>query len=579
MSRRSEPPTCGRCGHAGPLHKRATAEHPDLCKRCYRHGQPRRPCGICGKTRAIRIRGRDGQPDICVNCAPKHQAPCGVCGRVGVIAVKATEDSPAIGRCCWKPALATCSRCARERPCYHATGPEPVCLSCNRGRRTATCLDCGQQRPAQRRVAGGVVCAPCDRRRGNTTGICVGCGGVAPLRRELCDACRLRERVAQLAADADRHAAAVLAPYLAALAAAPNPESTLRWLQSPTLALLEDLLGGRIAVTHGALDRAQGDANDGRAVGFVRAALVHHGVLEPRDEHSAAFARWQQRALQAIAPGPDRGHVRAYATWHVAHELARASTRGRATPATQKHARSLVSEAIKLVLWLHEQQLELRDLRQDLVDAWIAAGASTRRCVRIFLQWLARAGVTGELHVAWNTRGHSPAPLDDEQRFAALRRLLHDRDIDPRDRFAGLMLLLYAQPLTRTTTLRTTDIATAPDGQTTIRLARGAVTLPEPLGSLAHALRYQRLAATGNEGWLLAGAKAGTHISADRLRERLKRHGIASRPGRHAALLALAARLPAPILAERLGFHQARAAQWVRAAGATHADYVALRHS
>jgi hypothetical protein len=59
----------------------------------------------------------------------------------------------------------------------------------------------------------------------------------------------------------------------------------------------------------------------------------------------------------------------------------------------------------------------------------------------------------------------------------------------------------------------------------------------------------------------------------------VKRYGIASRPSRHAALLPLAARLPAPILAERLGFRQARAAQWVRATGATYADYVALRHS
>ena len=40
-----------------------------------------------------------------------------------------------------------------------------------------------------------------------------------------------------------------------------------------------------------------------------------------------------------------------------------------------------------------------------------------------------------------------------------------------------------------------------------------------------------------------------------------------------ADLDAMAARLPAPILAERLGFHQGRAAQWARAAGAT---YVAI---
>jgi hypothetical protein len=42
-------------------------------------------------------------------------------------------------------------------------------------------------------------------------------------------------------------------------------------------------------------------------------------------------------------------------------------------------------------------------------------------------------------------------------------------------------------------------------------------------------------------------------------------------------VLALAGRLPAPILAERLGIHQARAAQWVRAAGATYSSYVELR--
>jgi hypothetical protein len=38
-----------------------------------------------------------------------------------------------------------------------------------------------------------------------------------------------------------------------------------------------------------------------------------------------------------------------------------------------------------------------------------------------------------------------------------------------------------------------------------------------------------------------------------------------------------ASRLPAPILAERLGLHHGRAAGWVRAAGSPYADYVALR--
>lgn len=132
------------------------------------------------------------------------------------------------------------------------------------------------------------------------------------------------------------------------------------------------------------------------------------------------------------------------------------------------------------------------------------------------------------------------------------------------------MLLLYAQPLTRIAQLGTGDITTADGGEVALTFARGAIVLPEPLASIALALRYQRVADGEHDGWLLPGRKRGTHITAEHLRKRLAPHGITSRPGRHGAQLALAGRLPAPILAERLGIHQARAAQWTRAAGATY---------
>jgi hypothetical protein len=44
-------------------------------------------------------------------------------------------------------------------------------------------------------------------------------------------------------------------------------------------------------------------------------------------------------------------------------------------------------------------------------------------------------------------------------------------------------------------------------------------------------------------------------------------------------LLALAGGLPAPILAERIGIHQAGAGQWVRVAGATYVENVATRNA
>ena len=105
--------------------------------------------------------------------------------------------------------------------------------------------------------------------------------------------------------------------------------------------------------------------------------------------------------------------------------------------------------------------------------------------IRLFLAWLRRANVTGALNVDWDDRLPTRPAIDDEQRFAILRRLLHDPELDPRDRFAGSVLLLYGKPTTRIAALRTTDIHTTPDGEITLRLGRGEIPLPEPLAAIA----------------------------------------------------------------------------------------------
>jgi hypothetical protein len=568
---------CRRCGRHGPG-RLAGGALPALCRSCLAYERkPKTRCRVCGTVTVERVRpGHDG--DLCDDCVPpREERVCGVCGRVGPLAVRATDTSPAIGPCCYRPPVATCSQCGREQPCYHAGDPQrAICLGCASRRTTiVTCLDCGKPRAAHRRVEGGAICATCDRRRGNPIGVCTGCGERAPLRRDRCDRCRLRAAVDELADTGDPAAVAALAPFLESMAAARNPASMLRWMQTPTFWVTRRLTTGEIEVSHAGLDAVAPLAP--QAVGFVRAQLVGCSVLETRDEPSAAFAAWHAKALERIEPGSDRAHVRAYATWQVAHQLARTSQSGRPTVSAQKYARSLVSEAIKLTRWLHDQQLELRDLRQDLLDAWIADGPGIRRRARLFVAWLQRARITGALHVDWPYDFPQRAPLQDERRFAMLRRLLHDREISLRERFVGSVLLLYGQPLTRIAQLRTSDITTTASDEAAITFARGAIALPEPLASIALALRYQRVADGEEDGWLLPGRKPRSHITAEHLRKRLAPHGITSRRSRHGALLALAGRLPAPILAERLGIHQARAAQWARAAGATYAPYVQLR--
>jgi hypothetical protein len=130
--------------------------------------------------------------------------------------------------------------------------------------------------------------------------------------------------------------------------------------------------------------------------------------------------------------------------------------------------------------------------------------------------------------VAWDDRLPTRPAIGDDRRFGILRRRLHDRELDLRDRFAGSVLLLYGKPITKICAFRTAVISVDADGGTTLQLGRGENPLPEPLGSIALAVRYRQLKRTGAAGWLLPGRHAGTHITADTLRGRLKRYGISS---------------------------------------------------
>jgi hypothetical protein len=204
---------------------------------------------------------------------------------------------------------------------------------------------------------------------------------------------------------------------------------------------------------------------------------------------------------------------------------------------------------------LNDRRLRLCDLRQDLFDEWIAGGASTRRSVRLFLAWLERTDVTGPLQVPWNIHKQSSGPLDDDQRLAALRRLLHDCRVDPRDRLAGSLLLLCAQPLTRTAALKTGDITITNDGQTTITLARGAVELPEPLASFALGCASSGCRPGRRPGRLAARRPQGRHPPHSRAppRNASSHTGSAAAPAAELHYSRSSPDYRPPILAERIG--------------------------
>ena len=118
------------------------------------------------------------------------------------------------------------------------------------------------------------------------------------------------------------------------------------------------------------------------------------------------------------------------------------------------------------------------------------------------------------------------------------------------------------------------------DDQTFIRLGRHDVPVPGPLASALRQLisgggSYRGVGSPAATTWLFPGHLPGRPITPDTLGERLRALGIYAQTGRRAALLDLAAQLPAAVLADLLGLHENTAARWMHQAGGDWSRYAA----
>ncbi|MEV5989643.1 hypothetical protein AB0L85_32655 [Streptomyces sp. NPDC052051] len=148
---------------------------------------------------------------------------------------------------------------------------------------------------------------------------------------------------------------------------------------------------------------------------------------------------------------------------------------------------------------------------------------------------------------------------------------MHDDTLAIEGRFAGLLVLLYAQPLTMVSQLPVTSVIIE-GSQTSMMLGDTPLLLPDPIDKLARQLVARRrghitIGTSDNSPWLFPGAYAGQPLSSHHLGTRLKRLGIYSRPGRTSALMGLSAQLPAAILTELLGISPETATAWTQEGG------------
>jgi hypothetical protein len=373
--------------------------------------------------------------------------------------------------------------------------------------------------------------------------------------------------LAELRGRGDPDAVATLAPLLGQLERHRKPLSAIAWLErSPAAPTFHAMLRGEIAISHDTLD--QHDV--GQATAYLRSWLVAHHVLAPREELLARYERWAQRALQALADHPDRAHVAAYGRWKIGSDYARKLRTGRARPSSQRGYYAKLRVAISFTRWLHDNDLTLEQTRQAHVDEWLNGRPSRALPTRAFLSWANTTGIVPALHVQRPAPRTTNTPIDHATRLKQARGLLDNSDTEPAIRIAGTLLLLYGQLITRVVRLRSEHVQ-IDNGEVRLRLGGEPIAVPEQLAAL---LRRQREHAKGT--WLFPGAKPGTHIGPERIRRRLRELGICPRTARPGALLALAVKIPAPILAELLGYHNDTTNHWRRAAAGDWARYANL---
>lgn len=505
----------------------------------HRPGQPGGVCLGCGRRRPVNRRTPDGA--LCPTCSTLPVLTCSFCGDTTACGISRVTGHP------WCPACqhrtVACSGCGCHTELAAGTLSRPLCADCAP---PAAWLDCP-------------TCS--DPNHPN------------PGR---CERCRINRRLEEVMGPAT----ADLPPGLAALrhdiATAEHPITAHRWLtKQPIATVLSDLATGRMPLTHEAFDNLP----KRQILDHLRLTLVNVGALPERDEELTRLERSLTDFLSTQQDQICRKLLHRYLVWHL---LRRLRTRNNGRPVTRQQALRIRAHrrATEAFLdWLDTHHLVLDTFRQADLDRWLTdPTAGYRYETATFIRWAHGNQLTTAYLPAQRWQG-PVNPLDDDQRWSSARRLLHDSTLDPEDRLAGLLLLLYAQSLS-TISLLTTDQVLITDDVVRIRIGRAPIHLPDPIDTLTRTVVATRkghatIGATAPSRWLFPGGQPGRPISTARLKQRLSQLSIRPNQARSTALFQLATEIPAAILARTLGLSVSSAVRWQQVSAGDWAAYAA----
>lgn len=565
-------PACPCCRRVITLSKKRDGLR--ICRNCCARANAV-ACAGCGTVREPAARDAEGRP-LCAYCLTKDSInleECVRCGRRRQVSTR-IPDGP-LCPTCTPPTIATCTVCGRTGPCLLSkTTGQLRCRNCSR--RWARCTQCGQRRPVRAGTAQQPLCARCAVPGAEFWKTCPNCGTTGRLTTGACSRCHLHQELNGLLVDPSTGSVRAELRLLHQTLAATDPPSTvLHWLAGPIpRTVLAELASGTRPLTHQTLDELPAS----KPLAHLRSVLVATGALPARDEHLAQLERWVSRAVAARPDLEQKQLLHRYGFWHVLRRL-RHRVDAQTTHYQAVTARNRITAAAAFLDWLTDRELTLPSCTRGDLDQWMSTATLNQHGqTGPFIRWANNQKLTSLTFPATRWTGPSRS-LDTEGRWDDARRLLHDETLQPEDRLAGLLVLLYAQQPATISRLTLDHIHTH-DEQVHLRLGREPIVLPEPLATLALQLLSTRHghAVIGNPDgspWLFPGGRPGQPISPDRLTQRLHQIGVHAGPARSTALFQLATELPAAVLARLLGIHIKVAVAWQHASTGDWMTYAA----
>lgn len=206
--------------------------------------------------------------------------------------------------------------------------------------------------------------------------------------------------------------------------------------------------------------------------------------------------------------------------------------------------------------WLHEQhQIEFPDCQQLHVEDYLTSGPSTRQQIRTFIVWHLKAGTVSKLTVPHRYAERKPL-ITQARRIELISHCMSSTSTAKSSRVAGLILLLYAQPITKIAALKVCDVIARPDGLY-LALGKNPALIPAQVAPLFWDYlsdRPNQQTGNKNSDWLFPGTLPGQHIHTESLMGKLRAAGVDLAGARNTTLRDLVTELPPTLVARALGY-------------------------